>query len=131
MGNAALHAALVEMEQAQQGSPGYALVHFAQRYIEQNLAEALDLSQIAAATGVTPQYLTRLFRRELHITPMRYLWQLRTQRGVELLEDTGLSISEIADRVGFQSPFHFSRLVRQQHGCGPRELRQRLWRGQA
>jgi AraC family transcriptional regulator of arabinose operon len=129
IGSAALHAALVENEQAQQRSPASALVRFAQRYIEQNLAEALDLSQIAAAAGVTPQHLTRLFRRELHITPMRYLWQLRTQRGVELLGETGLSIAEIAERVGFQSPFHFSRLVRQQYGCGPRELRQRLWRG--
>jgi AraC-like DNA-binding protein len=38
-----------------------------------------------------------------------------------------LTVAEIADRCGFQSPFHFSRLVNQLHGCSPRAVRSRAW----
>jgi transcriptional regulator GlxA family with amidase domain len=79
---------------------------------------------------VTPQHLTRLFRRHMQTAPMRYLWHLRTRHGVELLGGTGLSIGEIATQVGFQSPFHFSRLVRNHYRDSPRRLRERLWSGQ-
>jgi transcriptional regulator GlxA family with amidase domain len=99
----------------------------AQHYIEAHLAAPISVPMIAASTHVTPQHLTRLFRRHLHTTPMRYLWRLRTRRGVELLHRTGLSVGEIAERVGFQSPFHFSRLVRQHYAYSPRQLRQRVW----
>jgi AraC family transcriptional regulator of arabinose operon len=104
-------------------------VRQAQRFIDAHLAEPLQLPQIAHAASVTPQHLTRLFRRQLNTTPIRYLWQQRTRRGVELLRETGLSVSEVAERVGFQSPFHFSRLVRQEYQLPPRALRERLWGG--
>jgi AraC-like DNA-binding protein len=83
-----------------------------------------DLSQVACCT---PNHLIKLFRRHLGITPARYLWQTRVERGVGLLRQTGLSISEIAYRTGFQTPFHFSRLVKQQHQRSPKELRARAW----
>jgi AraC-like DNA-binding protein len=98
--------------------------------MEAGLAQPLTLPRIAQVALVTPQHLTRLFRRHLQTTPMRYLWQLRTRHGVELLGGTGLSIGEIAAQVGFQSPFHFSRLVVQYYHDSPRRLRDRLWSGQ-
>ena len=58
-----------------------------------------------------PDYLTRLFRRELGTTPMRYVWAERVRLGVDLLEHTGLPVSEVAARTGFQSANHFARLV--------------------
>jgi AraC-like DNA-binding protein len=44
-----------------------------------------------------------------------------------MLSATGLTVAEIADRCGFQSPFHFSRLVKKLQGCSPRETRARSW----
>ena len=99
-------------------------------YMEGHLGEPLRLQHLAQAAMVTPQHLTCLFRRHIQTTPMRYLWQLRTRHGVELLGSTGLSIGEIAAQVGFQSPFHFSRLVLQDYHDSPRRLRQRLWSGE-
>jgi AraC family transcriptional regulator of arabinose operon len=99
-------------------------------YMEAHLTQPLALPHISQAAMVTPQHLTRLFRRHIQTTPMRYLWQLRTRHGVELLGGTGLSIGEIAAQVGFQSPFHFSRLVQQYYQDSPRRLRERLWSGQ-
>lgn len=61
-------------------------------------------------------------------TPSRYLWQLRTEKGIRLLTETGLTISEIAYQCGFKNPFHFSRSVRRIQGVSPRAIRQSAWK---
>ncbi|MGL5929129.1 MAG: AraC family transcriptional regulator [Dermatophilaceae bacterium] len=104
-------------------------VTLAKLHIHARLHEPLELSAIARAAHVTPQHLTRLFRQHLGTTPMRYVWQCRTQRGVELLGSTGLAINVIAARTGFRSAFHFSRLIKEHTGRSPRTLRTRLWGG--
>lgn len=126
IGLALLHAYCVDAigaDSAQRST----IVRQTQQYMDLHLSQPLDLAGIAAAANVSPQHLTRLFQRDLHCTPMRYLWQQRTERGVTLLRETGLSVAEIAERVGFQSPFHFSRLVRQRYNLPPRGLRNQLW----
>jgi AraC-like DNA-binding protein len=102
----------------------------AKLFMETRLSENLELNDIARAVNVTPQHLTRLFRQHLNVTPMRFLWQTRTRHGVELLGSTGLAINVIAAQTGFQSAFHFSRLVKERTGHSPRALRQGLWRGE-
>lgn len=101
----------------------------AQRLIAAHLAEPLTVASIAHEVGVTPQYLIKLFRRVVGTTPAKYLWQLRVQRGVELLRATGLSVEQVSIQCGFQSAFHFSRLVRQRYGRSPRAMRAEAWRG--
>jgi AraC family transcriptional regulator of arabinose operon len=130
VGMAALEAFVFEAELARGGRGVPDAVWRAQQFIEAQLGEQLRLEQIAQAANVTPQHLTRLFHQHVGMTPTYYLWRLRVRRGVELLGETGLSIGEIASRVGFQSPFHFSRLVRQHYQHSPRQLRARLWRGE-
>src|SRR5450631_4524764 len=99
----------------------------ARRYLEDHCAEEDALRGAALAAGITPQHLIRLFRQHYQITPGRYLWQTRVERGAGLLAATGLTVSEIADRCGFKNPFHFSRLLRKSQGLSPRQLRQRAW----
>lgn len=99
----------------------------ARRYLEDHCGEEDCLNGAARAAGVTPQHLIRLFREHYQITPGRYLWQTRVERGAGLLAATGLTVSEIADRCGFKNPFHFSRLLRKMQGLSPRQLRQRAW----
>lgn len=130
VGVALLHAFVLERELAHGADDVPAAVRRAQQFVELHLDEQLTLARIAGAASVTPQHLTRLFRRHLQTTPARYLWKLRTLRGFELLGQTGLSIGEIAERVGFQTPFHFSRMIRQHYRYSPRQLRERLWRGE-
>ncbi len=63
-------------------------------------------------------------------TPARHLWKFRLERGVAMLEETGHTVAEIAYRCGFKNPFHFSRLIKQQAGRPPREIRRRAWSAQ-
>ncbi len=107
--------------------PAPEAVRRARRFIHEHLTESLELADIADAACVSENHLVRLFRKHTGHTPMRYLWHCRVERGAELLRQTGLSISEIAYQVGFSTPYHFSRLVRQQLGLPPRDIRAAAW----
>jgi AraC-like DNA-binding protein len=99
----------------------------ARQYLEEHCAEEDCLRDAALTAGITPQHLIRLFRQQYQITPGRFLWQTRVERGVGLLTATGLTVAQVADRCGFKNPFHFSRLLRKMQGISPRQLRQRAW----
>jgi AraC family transcriptional regulator of arabinose operon len=128
LGQSLLYAWLGAINQSTQRYPNPTAVELARVYIAQRFARPITLDDLAEAADVSANHLTRLFKEHLNITPSRYLWQYRTQRGVDLLRHTGLSVSQIAQRVGFTTPFHFSRLVKQTHDLSPRQLREKLWK---
>ncbi|MCS6847606.1 MAG: AraC family transcriptional regulator [Anaerolineae bacterium] len=127
LGLSALHAYAFEAERAALHSLTPDAVVKAQRFIEAHLSQPITLDEIARAANVSPAHLIKLFRRHLHTTPMRYAWDARARRGAQLLIQSGLPVGEIAAQCGFQTPFHFSRLIKQRYGCAPRELRRRAW----
>ncbi|MDB6092538.1 MAG: AraC family transcriptional regulator [Verrucomicrobia bacterium] len=96
-------------------------------WIGQEGHQAVNLPALAREAGVSPAQLVKLFRRHLGTTPIRHVWETRTRRGAQLLRETGLTVGEIAFRCGFQTPFHFSRWVRELFGVSPRALRSKEW----
>ena len=100
-----------------------AAVARAKRYIENNFTRPCDLAQIAGHIGLNPRYLLRLFKQHMGVTPTRYLWRLRAEKGIYLLHHSRLSINQIADQCGFQSPHHFSRHIKEYYGASPSKLR--------
>ena len=109
---------------------GIEFVRRVQRHIHQHFAETLNLTLLAGVGGATANHLIRLFREDTGITPMEYVWRVRLSHGSAWLSDTGLSISEVAYRSGFQNPFHFSRRFKIFYGQSPRTFRlQKLRRG--
>jgi AraC family transcriptional regulator, arabinose operon regulatory protein len=98
------------------------------RHLQEHFSAKIDVSGMAEVGNVAPSHLIRLFRENLGITPARYLWNLRLNEGMRMLRETGLSISEVAFRCGFQNPFHFSRLVKQETRLSPKAYRERSWR---
>lgn len=101
----------------------------AKALIERRLEDPqLDSAHIAAALGVSPRYLNRLFEAE-HTSLMRHVWNRRLDRCREALRDpacAGRSIGEVALRWGFNDLSHFSRAFRARFGCSPREWRKGL-----
>jgi transcriptional regulator GlxA family with amidase domain len=84
-------------------------------------------SQLARRLGISATHLRLLFRRHLKESPSAYLWRLKTERAIQLLRSTGLTIKEVADQCGFADAFHLSRRVKALSGEPPRRLRQREW----
>ncbi|NIK76327.1 AraC family transcriptional regulator of arabinose operon [Paenibacillus castaneae] len=101
----------------------------AKSLIHSTYHEQLTLTKLADYGGVSPEHLVRLFRLHENITPIKYLWQYRVLRSLELLTHTGLTITEISLRCGFKSTFHFARMVKQQTGKTPSEIRAFSWKG--
>jgi len=97
-------------------------------FIELNLHRQIDLDEIAESSGIAKHYMVKLFSAHLGETPIRFLWNLRIQKGAELLRSSGLNVSEVADATGFQSPFHFSRLFKKHYKSSPSQFRETMWR---
>ena len=104
------------------------VIHRVLRYMEDHLAEEQCLCEAKHLSDYSETAFIYKFRAVTGHTPSRYLWQMRTEKGIQLLSETGLSISEIAYRCGFKNPFHFSRNVRKLQGVSPRMLRNAAWK---
>jgi len=96
--------------------------------MEDRFGDPQCLKAARQAAGCSSNALLYKFAAAKGLTPGRYLWNLRTDHGVEMLEKTGLRISEVAYKCGFKDPFHFSRKVRERQGFSPREVRKRAWK---
>lgn len=83
----------------------------------------ITLNQLAGYCGVTPEYLCRLFRRYLGITPWQYLERIRLRVAHYLLQETGLSVADVAFLAGFNDLRHFQRLFKRAYGKTPNSVR--------
>ncbi|HXH02483.1 MAG TPA: GlxA family transcriptional regulator [Candidatus Competibacteraceae bacterium] len=87
--------------------------------MQANLAEPLNLEEIARRLGVSLRKLERLFRRHLQSNPSRYYLELRLQQARKLLLQSTLPIAEVARACGFISAAHFSTAYQRQFGRRP------------
>lgn len=78
-----------------------------------------SVSALAKARGVSVRTLERFFLSALGDTPRRWLNRLRTQKATELLGD-GSTVKEIASRLGYEDPSHFSREFKNHYGFAPK-----------
>ena len=92
--------------------------------IKENYA-TLTESEVADATGVTPAYLSRVFRRGIHTTFSDFLGRVRLGEAERLLLTTDDSVTEIAEAVGFSTAAYFISLFRKAHGETPSRYRKR------
>ena len=102
-------------------------VRKARSYMAEHLGELDCLALATKICGVSRNALIYKFRQNFGLTPARYLWRLRVERGLAMLGETGHTVAEIAYQCGFKTPYHFSRLVRRFQGASPRDLRRQMW----
>jgi AraC-like DNA-binding protein len=84
---------------------------------------ALTLAEIASAACLSIDHFGRLFREHMGETPMRHLKRVRVAQSRYLLEHTTLRIEEVGREVGFEDPFHFSRVFSEIMGVSPQVYR--------
>jgi AraC-like DNA-binding protein len=84
------------------------------------VADALDEMDVCS------EHARRLFVRSTGKTPLQYLAELRIEEARQMLARGGLSVKEVAQRVGLPDAFYFSRLFRKITGIAPREYAQRM-----
>jgi AraC-like DNA-binding protein len=93
------------------------------KYIDQKLYTQLTLNDVAKNVGLTPQYLTTLFRQETGKTLYQYIAERKIDESKMLLLYTSESMTTIASSLGFSSSAHFSSVFRRLTGHNPTEYR--------
>lgn len=96
------------------------------QYIDTCYYEAIVRKTFCRKYNVSESYLSKLFRRYTGHSFTHYLNFVRLKKSIELLEQTDLSIGEIALSCGFNSHTYFCRLFKNNFGYTPLQYRERL-----
>jgi AraC-like DNA-binding protein len=96
-------------------------------YVESHFGQPDCLEAAHRTAGISRNALICKFSKEMQLTPARYLWRLRIERGVAMLRETNLTIAKIAEQCGFKDQFHFSKQVKTCFGFPPKIIRHQFW----
>lgn len=90
-------------------------------FMEEHYMDDISLASVADTLHISPEYLSRTFKKQTGTNFNNYLNNIRLQRALELLKDYELPISEIAMQTGFQSPAYFSKCFKSAFGLSPQQ----------
>ena len=93
------------------------------QYIDLHFKEPLTLEQLAQEAHINKYYLSHAFKREYGVSPINYMISRRIEESKYLLAETDLSMSQIAQLLGFSSLSYFSQVFRRTQQTSPMEYR--------
>ena len=93
-------------------------------YIELSLDRKIHAKDLAILVGYTEYYLTEKFKNETGLSVSDYVRNAKINRAKMLLKSTELSVSEIADRLAFNSANYLIRVFKELEGCTPAAFRE-------
>ena len=94
-------------------------------FMREHLESKITLEDIARHVGYSSAHFGALFSKKTSLTPMEYYNQLKIQRSCSYLHFSDMKIKEIAFRLGYSNPFHFSRAFKKEMEITPKEYR--IW----
>ncbi len=95
-------------------------------YMRKHLKEKLTLEDLAQQANLSVAHYSMLFKQKTGHSPLNYLIQLKIQNACRLLDHTHLNIKEIAQQVGYDDPYYFSRIFKKIMNISPKEYRKTL-----
>ena len=95
------------------------------RYIDAHFKEPLTLEHLAEIAHINKYYLAHSFKEEFGVSPISYQLNRRIEESCYLLQQTDMSLSEIAQVLGFSSSSYFSQLFRKSKNISPSDYRKR------
>ena len=93
--------------------------------MENHIADPLTLGQLAALVGISERQLNRVFKQNLERSTMVYYRSVRLGKAKNLLRNSNLRISEIAEATGFANQSHLAGLFATSFGYAPSQYRSR------
>ncbi len=101
-------------------------VYMAKRYIHEHYREKLTLSEIAEHLTISPGYLSSTFSRYMNKTVSDYIAEVKIDHAKELIDSGQYLIYEIADQLGFENAYYFSKVFKKVTGMAPKNYE--CWR---
>ncbi|OHD64104.1 MAG: hypothetical protein A2096_03100 [Spirochaetes bacterium GWF1_41_5] len=96
-------------------------------FIDNHPENNFSMEYLSELARKSSSQLTRLFRRELELSPYEYLLKRKLELARVFLINTSVSIKELAGRLGFNDPYYFSNLFKQKNGISPLLFRKKHW----
>ncbi len=97
-------------------------------YLRDHFRTLRTVEEAARGCHVDPAYLARLFKRHAPETPYQFLVRLKMEHAAACLLRRNSLVKAAALEVGFEDPYHFSRVFKSRFGCSPRNFMQRAQR---
>ncbi len=97
------------------------IIRRAQQYVGEHVRTRLSVPEVALKVGVSPSYLTALFRKYLQISPGEYIRRVKLQESRQMIRENAMTFTEIADALDYSSVNHFSRQFKEKFGMTPSE----------
>ncbi|OXM87423.1 helix-turn-helix transcriptional regulator [Paenibacillus rigui] len=92
-------------------------------YMQIHYAEGITVERVAEYVGVDRTHFTKQFGKEVGMSPIQYMQQLKMNEAKLLLEQTAYTLTEIAQSVGYPDLFSFSKAFKKQVGLPPKSYR--------
>ena len=82
-------------------------------YIDEHFREKIYIEELSAMINVSPDYFTKMFKESIGKTPIDYINGMRVNSAMALLCTTEMSMTEIAEAIGFCNPNYFHKIFKQ------------------
>ena len=92
-------------------------------YTKLHISQPITLKQIAEKFGYTPNYLSKLFKKEIGKNYLDFLTEERLRIANTMLKNSDLPINEIAKQTGFASTAYFCRVYKKLYGKTPTQFK--------
>ena len=92
-------------------------------YFHSHYEEEIFISEVADMFNIDRRRIAYLFEKITGMTPVQYLMHYRVSKAKELLAITDLTIAEVAEAVGYQDNFYFSRVFKKVMQQSPSQYR--------
>lgn len=96
------------------------------KYIDHHYPEEISLQDIASHLFVSREYVSRKFKQEFGINFSDYLGHYRIDKAKVLMTNHNLTITQIAEMVGFHDVKYFSKVFKKREGVSPKVYRSNL-----
>jgi two-component system response regulator YesN len=93
------------------------------KFIRHNYQNSISLSDAADYVGISKCYLSLLFRQETGVNFSNWLANYRIEKAKKLLSETNMKIYEVAEMVGFENPYYFSKVFKELTGESCKEFK--------
>lgn len=97
------------------------VVENVKKYIASHLSDKLSLNEVAAIYGISPNYLSTLFKKYNNCGFSEYITECKIAQAKKMMNEGSQKIYEIADMLGFESAFYFSKVFKKTEGISPSE----------
>lgn len=101
-------------------------ISLVQAWLQQNITQQASLSQLAALVDLSPRQLNRRFQAVVGLAPSQYLQKTRCALASDLLQNTNLSVSDVAAAVGYNDAGYFTKLFNRYAGQTPTDFRRKV-----